>query len=185
MARWPQVPDVYDWLSLDRRGRWLLRGETIGNAALRAFISRNYMAVDDGCYIFQNGPQRVFVELAYTPWVVSLDAQGGLRLHTGVAVPSLRGAWMDEHGALLLDTPQGVALLDDRDLEVMAERLVGPAGEAVSDERRAQGLDAVLRGDDAALALASAGGPLPLLPIRSTEVAARFGFRARPAAPEG
>ena len=40
MAKWPDVPDVYGWLSLDRRGNWLLKGERIGNQALRDFISR-------------------------------------------------------------------------------------------------------------------------------------------------
>ena len=30
MTRWPDVPAVYGWLSLDRRGRWLIRGETLG-----------------------------------------------------------------------------------------------------------------------------------------------------------
>ena len=38
MAKWPDVPDVYGWLSLDRRGNWLIRStsatpsfERIGN----------------------------------------------------------------------------------------------------------------------------------------------------------
>jgi len=42
MAKWPDVPDVYGWLSLDRRGNWLLKNEKIGNGALREFIGRNY-----------------------------------------------------------------------------------------------------------------------------------------------
>ena len=29
LARWPNVPALYGWLGLDRRGRWLIRGETI------------------------------------------------------------------------------------------------------------------------------------------------------------
>ena len=62
MAKWPNVPAVFGWLSLDRRGRWLLRGEPIGNAAARQFISRNYQSDPHGRWFFQNGPQRVFVE---------------------------------------------------------------------------------------------------------------------------
>src|SRR6185436_4073554 len=80
MAKWPDVPDVYGWLSLDRRGNWLLRStgatqkfERIGNAALREFISRNYQADARGCWYFHNGPQRVFVALAYTPLVVHFE----------------------------------------------------------------------------------------------------------------
>ena len=64
MAKWPDAPDVYGWLSLDRRGNFLIQKEKIGNRALREFISRNYQADARGCWYFQNGPQRVFVSLA-------------------------------------------------------------------------------------------------------------------------
>ena len=40
--KWPNVPAVYGWLALDRRGRWLLRGEPIANPVITAFIARNY-----------------------------------------------------------------------------------------------------------------------------------------------
>lgn len=72
MAQWPQLPAVYGWLALDRRGNWLLkepgseRFGRIGNAAMRDFISRNYAADERGRWFFQNGPQRVYVQLAYT-----------------------------------------------------------------------------------------------------------------------
>jgi hypothetical protein len=69
MAKWPNVPAVYGWLSLDRRGNWLIKGERITNGALREFIARNYEAQADGRWYFQNGPQRVYVTLAYTPLV--------------------------------------------------------------------------------------------------------------------
>ena len=26
MAKWPEVPNVYGWLALDRRGQWRLKG---------------------------------------------------------------------------------------------------------------------------------------------------------------
>ena len=80
-AKWPGVPDVYGWLSLDRRGRWLLRNpvreiyEPIGNAALRQFIARNYARDARGRWFFQNGPQRVFVRLAYTPLVARAEGE--------------------------------------------------------------------------------------------------------------
>ncbi len=28
LEKWPNVPHLYGWLRLDRRGRWLIRGET-------------------------------------------------------------------------------------------------------------------------------------------------------------
>ena len=75
LARWPDVPAVYGWLSLDRRGNWRIKDERIANAALRDFIGRNYAADERGCWFFQNGPQRVFVSLAYTPLVVHFEGE--------------------------------------------------------------------------------------------------------------
>ena len=69
MARWPNVPAVYGWLALDRRGNWLIKGERITHQSMREFIARNYQPDDAGRWYFQNGPQRVYVTLAYTPLV--------------------------------------------------------------------------------------------------------------------
>ncbi len=114
MAKWPDVPDVYGWLSLDRRGNFLIRNEKIGNRALREFISRNYQADVRGCWYFQNGPQRVFVALAYTPLVVRYDGDAMLD-HCGR--PFAPGqAYQDEEGSVLLAGGGAVGLLDDRDL---------------------------------------------------------------------
>jgi hypothetical protein len=115
LAKWPNVPDVYGWLSLDRRGNWLIKGERIGNSALKDFISRNYQADERGCWYFQNGPQRVFVLLAYTPLVVHFDGDT-LRDHCGRAF-SRKEEFLDEEGSVLISGEPGVALLDDRDLE--------------------------------------------------------------------
>jgi len=75
LAKWPNVPAVYGWLELDRRGNWLIKGERIGNPALREFIGRNYEADERGRWFFQNGPQRVYVRLAYTPFVMHYEGE--------------------------------------------------------------------------------------------------------------
>ena len=38
MAKWPNVPAVYGWLSLDRRGDWRIKGERIANPGVSEFI---------------------------------------------------------------------------------------------------------------------------------------------------
>jgi hypothetical protein len=48
LAKWPDVPAVTGWLSLTARGDWRLRGEPIGNDAIRAFIGRNYASDAQG-----------------------------------------------------------------------------------------------------------------------------------------
>lgn len=120
MAKWPNVPAVYGWLSLDRRGNWLIKGERISNHALREFIARNYESDDAGCWYFQNGPQRVYVSLAYTPWVVHHEGDGVLD-HCGRAFPVERG-YLDDEGSVLVEAAGRIALVDDRDLERYADR---------------------------------------------------------------
>lgn len=120
MAKWPDVPDVYGWLSLDRRGNWLLKGERIGNLALREFISRNYTADSKGRWYFQNGPQRVFVALAYTPLVLHFEDEA-LFDHCGRPFQA-ENAFLDEEGSVLMQGRPGIGLLDDRDLAGFADR---------------------------------------------------------------
>jgi hypothetical protein len=123
LAKWPNVPDVYGWLSLDRRGNWLLKGERIGNQAFKDFISRNYAPDSRGRWYFQNGPQRVFVALAYTPLVVHLEGEA-LIDHCGRPF-RCEQAFLDEEGSVLMQGKPGVGLLDDRDLAAYADRAQG------------------------------------------------------------
>jgi len=119
MAKWPNVPAVYGWLSLDRRGNWRIKGERIANQALRDFISRNYESDGAGRWYFQNGPQRVYVTLDYTPLVVHYDGDE-LRDHCGRPFAA-RETYLDDEGSVLLAGEDTVALLDDRDLARFAD----------------------------------------------------------------
>src|SRR6476469_7815341 len=93
MAKWPNVPDCYGWLALDARGGWRMRderaqqrgelGDKLAHEALIGFINRNYGADARGCWFFQNGPQRVFVNLEGAPFIARTDPAQGLLLHTG------------------------------------------------------------------------------------------------------
>lgn len=137
LRKWPHVPHVRGWLRLDTRGRWWLRdeaaqaagafphsrGSLIEHGALAAFIGRNYAADDAGAWYFQNGPQRVYVELEAAPWVWRVDdATFALRAHTGAAAAA-RGAWTDEHGRLFLDSDLGLGLVHTADMERAARAL--------------------------------------------------------------
>ncbi len=125
VAKWPDVPAVYGWLALDRRGNWLLREGLaggygrIGNAALRDFIARNYAADERGCWFFQNGPQRVFVRLAYTPLVVHHEGDA-LVDHCGRPVRAA-ATYLDDEGSVLVHGALGIGVLDDRDLARYAD----------------------------------------------------------------
>ncbi len=164
LARWPNVPSCTGWLRLSRRGEWCVPEGPVRHAGLAAFIGRNYMATDDGRRFFQNGPQQVFVDLDYTPTIVRLAAPDRLETHIGQPVESVAAVWLDEEGSLLLDSEHGIALLDDRDLAALCARLDGDPEQP-----------------DGPLALEWAGRRFPVGRIRQADVAARFGFVARPA----
>jgi hypothetical protein len=164
MKKWPNVPHCFGWLALDARGDWYMRddraratgpfprvkGSRVLNDRLRDFIGRNYGHDAQGRWYFQNGPQRVYVELEAAPHVWRLrQAPGGPELvsHTGRPA-AWRSAWLDEGGRLFLDTDLGFGLVHTLDMVVAAE--------------------AVERGDWAPRELAF--GAMP----------ARFGFVLRP-----
>ena len=125
MAKWPNVPAVYGWLQLDRRGNWRIKGERVGNAALREFICRNYQADSLVCWFFQNGPQRVYVELEAAPWVWRLSSGGvdnapAIASHTGLPA-RFESAWLDERGRLFLATDLGLGVVHTLDMEAAAD----------------------------------------------------------------
>jgi len=120
IAKWPNVPAVFGWLELDRRGNWRIKGERIANAALREFIARNYERDERGRWFFQNGPQRVYVRLACAPLVVHFDGDA-LFDHCGRPF-SAREVFQDDEGSVLMSGERGLALLDDRDLARFADQ---------------------------------------------------------------
>jgi len=129
MAKWPNVPDCFGWLGLDARGDWYMRddptqalgtftqskGSRLQHDKLIAFIGRNYACDQQGRWFFQNGPQRVYVELEATPWVWRLQPDGAVQSHTGQAARMQR-CIMDEHGRLYLYTEQGFGLVHTQDM---------------------------------------------------------------------
>ena len=108
MGKWPDVPHVFGWLRLDRRGDWLIKGEHIVNSGVKAFIGRNYGADERGRWFFQNGPQRVFVALDYTPFVVRTSGDGppSLETHINRPIGKLSGAVEWKRIASVDETPE-------------------------------------------------------------------------------
>lgn len=150
MARWPGVPAVYGWLRLGRRGDWFLiarnapgfderlhgAGSLIRNEQIRAFIGRNYLAEGDGRWYWQNGPQRVYVDLDVAPLVVRVitgPARPVLVDHTGVeiALSDVISAGTGPQGEVLLATRRGGAIVHDLDLEALVTEGDDPDGPGV------------------------------------------------------
>lgn len=180
MAKWPNVPCVYGWLSLDRRGHWRLRGERIGHPGAISFIGRNYVCDEAGKWYFQNGPQQVFVELEYTPWVLFSDSQGGLQTHTGLIVESLREVWLDDEGSLIVCTEYGAGLVCDRDLGDVLGRFQCADGRRPSESALEAALEEPFSEGPVRLAFLWGSKILPVRRIRKTAVPQRFSFVPAP-----
>ena len=198
MAKWPNVPAVYGWLALDRRGQWSIKSaasasasnadasfERVANPKLVDFIGRNYSHDDQGRWFFQNGPQRVYVRLDYTPLIYRIAGAHPLSFetHSGVACAAVQAVWMDETGDLLLLTQHGPGLLLDRDLPRGLEALCYADGHMLDEERL---LALIKDGDDAAGVCFNTGAAsLPLALIKRDEAPARLGYVREPRPPAG
>jgi|688.fasta_scaffold666161_1 hypothetical protein len=189
MAKWPNVPAVYGWLSLDRRGQWLLKGDRVTNPGIAEFFSRNYSHDEHGRWFLQNGPQRVFVTLDYTPFVYRIAAATGsvltLTAHTGTSTTTINAAFMDDAGQLLLDTDVGIGLVHDTDLELLIPLFRDANAKTPDNAALATALDVLQAGNDPDLHLQTGNAKIPVQPLKSVDVPARFGFIARPVQPAG
>lgn len=133
LEKWPNVPDLFGWLHLDRRGQWFIRGELITRPQIIDTIARNYAADTQGRWYFQNGPQRGYVSLETAPLVLRAQPDGRLFTHTSEIVRTPQAAYLDEEGSLLLLTEHGPAALDAADLDWALSRLTGRDGAAITE----------------------------------------------------
>jgi DUF2946 family protein len=139
LKKWPNVPHCYGWLALDARGDWYMRDDRVQAAGafpqakgsrilhdkLKEFIHRNYERDAEGRWFFQNGPQRVYVELEAAPWVWRVDARDGAHevvAHTGTpARPT--ATWLDENGRVFLECDTGFGIVHTQDIGIASEAI--------------------------------------------------------------
>lgn len=193
LARWPNVPAIAGWLKLTARGEWLLTGDVpagvrITHPNMRRFIDRNYAGDEHGRWFFQNGPQKVYVALEYTPWVYAVHPVPGggfcLLSHTRVvACPD--AVMLDEGGQFLFQTPLGVGVMRDTDMESLTPWL-SESGDGkwtlsvpwqVPDAAVCAARDWTLPPETRPLL---AGSDMPVQAVERTRVAALFGFNPQP-----
>ncbi len=182
MAKWPRVPHCYGWLALDGRGAWRMRdervqhlglaGDRITQAALLGFIERNYGADERGCWYFQNGPQRVYVNLETTPFVARSDPARGLVLHTGAPLGPPQQVAMTADGSLVFQAGTVLAQLDDRDLAAVLTHLEMD-GAPVADARL---LDWLADPQQALMWHMEGAPPLPVQALGQQDLAAHFAY---------
>jgi hypothetical protein len=134
LAKWPNVPDCYGWLGLDARGRWYLRddaaqaqgpfpqakGSLLEHEKLLEFITRNYESDVQGQWFFQNGPQRVYVELEATPFIWRIQSDFAVVSHTGRRMV-VQDCLMDAEGRVYLTSEMGVGLVHTLDVLIVSE----------------------------------------------------------------
>lgn len=155
LVKWPHVPACWGWLGLDGRGNWWLRddatqqlgafpahkGEQLVHEKLLAFIGRNYEADAQGNWFFQNGPQRVYVELEAAPMVWRVDALGQIAAHTGRHALKVQQCVCDEQGLLYLQCDGVLGQVHTQDMVHAAELLEREAW--IVTEMRSSDLEAI------------------------------------------
>ncbi len=136
IAKWPNVPHCYGWLGLDARGNWYMRDDHVQTAGgfpqskgsllrhdkLIDFIQRNYEHDAQGQWFFQNGPQRVYVELELTPLVWRLGPGHSVAAHTGQAA-QVSACLVDQQGRLYLEADIGFGLVHTQDVQQAAQAI--------------------------------------------------------------
>lgn len=156
LVKWPHVPDCYGWLGLDARGRWFMRdaavqaagdfahsrGSWLRHGKLIEFIGRNYECDAQGQWFFQNGPQRVYVELEVAPWVWRVLPDYRLQSHTG-GLADAQDCCVDEQGRLYVASAIGLGVVHTQDMIHAAEAV--EQGLWVPREVRSTGLQQEFR----------------------------------------
>lgn len=178
LAKWPDVPALFGWLGLSRRGDWLIQGERITHPRIVDAISRNYAADEHGRWFFQNGPQRGYVALEFTPRIVRVQADDRLCDQTGRVIDTAKALYLDEQGAGVLDTPIGAAGIDGAHLNWVLERLTH-AGAPVDEDDLADAL-AVPDGVSTELTLQAFGKSLPVHRADRAALEVRLGYVREP-----
>lgn len=185
MAKWPKVPNCTRWLALDARGNWRMRderaqatqslGDIIRHATLVAFINRNYTSDANGNWFFQNGPQRVYVDLEITPWIIRTQPDCRLSWHTGEEILQIDAVWLTEQGRLLMQSGTQIGILDDRDSIACLDYL-SQNGQPLSEESLADWQNQ----PDGSLEWQWQGQKLTVQAIQQADIARHFGFHTRP-----
>ena len=138
LTKWPNVPACYGWLGLDARGNWYMRddrvqaqgpfaggtvqskGSQLKHEKLIEFIQRNYEPDELGQWFFQNGPQRVYVELEATPLIWRVQSDFSIQDHTGKAA-RVQSCLLDDMGRVYLETDTGFGLVHSMDMSQVAD----------------------------------------------------------------
>lgn len=183
MARWPSVPAVFGWLTLDRRGDWRIKQERITHRGFIEFIGRNYGSDESARWYFQNGPQRVYARIEYLPYVIRVEGSASAPrwvTHAGRAVCAIEQVWLDPAGGIIVGFDGHTGAICDRDLDQVLRHLLDESGRPADDARIETALAAAQRGMLTNLCLRTPAGILPLQALGTTDLQMRFGFVADP-----
>ncbi|WP_175625075.1 MULTISPECIES: DUF2946 family protein [Oxalobacteraceae] len=189
LAKWPNVPHCYGWLALDARGNWRMRneaaqaqqlpGDKIAHPALISFIQRNYACDTQGRYYFQNGPQRVYVDLEIAPYIAHTDPVHGFVLHTGEPSNNINAAYLSATGRLFLHGDDKFSALDDRDMALCLPQ-IELGNRPIKDEELLAWLEN--EGKTGSLSLQTNSGYINLHYIKDDDLDTHFGFIRKPRA---
>ncbi|CAM2009824.1 DUF2946 family protein [Acanthopleuribacter pedis] len=189
MARWPDVPAVTGWLTLDGTGRWYVRGQRIKHPLILAHLKSNYDRDGSGRWFFQNGPQRVFVSLEQAPHILTWtgDPKLGFRDQCDRHQTRFDKTVLDEEGRLYLHGEHGLGYVLDQDLDTVLSWLCRADGAPEAEDALFARLETAfdsLTGDrpvtDIPLVLRLGDALLPVEGCHGSRLESRFHFQKEP-----
>ena len=98
------------------------KGSVLRHEKLIDFIHRNYEADALGRWYFQNGPQRVYIELEATPHIWRIGDDFAVSSHTGTWT-EVNKCLVDENGKVYLHTTLGLGLVHTLDVPRAAQAI--------------------------------------------------------------
>ena len=161
-----------------------LPGKVIDHVALNECICRNYAHDQVGRYFFQNGPQRVFITLAATPWIVRMipGEQHPQLLTQCQSAMAPTSALSDEQGNIYIVGTIEQTVFESADQQQFSIKVI-PSVALLHDHDLDQFSELAKLREEACSFGGSwlwHGQQLPLDPIHSDELSQRFGFIKNP-----
>jgi hypothetical protein len=180
LQKWPDVPACFGWLRVDRRGNWRIKDQIISHRRAIEYLARNYASDERGRWFVQNGPQRAYCTLDYTPWIYHLDGSDCLHTHTNKLASQLERILIDETGDVLLHTEFGVGLLHDADLSRFIDVLDRHREMSDHSSSAADLLLSLKPGTTDERTVAWHNAPIPVQAVLANTIGKSFGFDPTP-----
>jgi hypothetical protein len=145
-------------------------------------INSSYFYDVDGSWFFQNGPQKVFVALDFTPYVIFAYRAGDelkLKTHSGTEIKKIDEIYLDSDLNFLITWDGRLGIVSDRDLQILID------GMSFSDRGKLISLENVIEADTKRLSVTFWNHEAKITKVTREYLLKKFNIRGDPAPRSG